>query len=80
MGTEYYRDGKTIKYIGNFVNGKYEGKGKYYDKSGEMYDGSWKKGLKHGKGYECDKNGIIIKECYYKKGKLKKNDKRSKTE
>jgi hypothetical protein len=45
----YYSDGK-IKYEGDRVDGKFEGKGIYYYKGGNRYEGEWKKGLKHGKG------------------------------
>ena len=46
----YYNDGK-LKYEGDRVDGKFEGKGTYYYKEdGNRYEGEWKKGLKHGKG------------------------------
>ena len=45
----YYSDEK-IKYEGDRVNGKFEGKGIYYYRQGNRYEGEWKKGLKHGKG------------------------------
>ena len=47
----YYSDGK-LKYEGDILDGKYEGKGIYYynDEGHNRYEGEWKKGLKHGKG------------------------------
>ena len=45
----YYSDGR-LKYEGDRVDGKFEGKGTYYYKNGNHYEGEWKKGLKHGKG------------------------------
>ena len=45
----YYSDGK-LKYEGDRVDDKYEGKGTYYYKGGNRYEGEWKNGLKHGNG------------------------------
>ena len=47
----YYSDGK-LKYEGDILDGKYEGKGTYYynDEGQNRYEGEWKKGFKHGKG------------------------------
>ena len=47
--TIYYSNGK-IKYEGDCLDGKFEGKGTYYYENGNRYEGEWKKGLKHGKG------------------------------
>ena len=60
-GIMYYKNGNK-KYIGDFINSKYEGIGKYIWENGEYYIGQWKNGLKNGK-------GII----YYKNGKIKYN-------
>ena len=48
-GKLYYKN-LTIKYEGDFANGKREGKGKYITKDGEYYIGEWLNDLKHGKG------------------------------
>ena len=57
-GKKYYKNG-NIKYEGDFVNGKYEGKGIYIWESNERYDGEWLKGKKNGKGIIYYKNGNI---------------------
>ena len=52
----YFKD----KYEGEFVNGKFEGKGKYiYEDNGEYYIGEWKNNLQHGRGIMYYKNGDI---------------------
>ena len=48
-GIEYYKGG-NIKYDGNFINGVYDGDGKYIYNNGNYYIGEWKEGKKHGKG------------------------------
>ncbi len=52
-------------YIGNFKDGVYEGKGKYYFKSGrdngDIYDGSHHRGYRHGEGTYFYKDGRKIK-------------------
>ena len=45
----YYSNGK-LKYEGDCLDGKFEGRGTYYYEGGNRYDGEWQKGLKHGKG------------------------------
>ena len=47
-------------YEGDFVNDKYEGKGKGIWENGEYYIGQWKNGLRNGKGTLYNKNGDII--------------------
>ena len=54
-GIIYYKNGK-IKYDGEFINDKLEGKGKYISENGDYYIGEFKKGLKHGKGTIYYKN------------------------
>ena len=39
-----------IKYEGDFVNDKKEGKGKYIEEDGNYYDGEWANDKKNGKG------------------------------
>jgi len=69
----FYSD-KKLKYEGDIVDGKYEGKGAYYynDEGGNLYVGEWKKGLKHGKGilyYNHDAKKIKY-EGNFSKGKF----------
>ena len=52
--TENYNNGK---YIGEFNNGKREGKGTYYFNDGERYEGDWKNNKQEGKGIYYYKNG-----------------------
>ena len=47
--TIYYPNGK-LKYEGDCLDGKFEGRGTYYYENCNRYEGEWKKGLKHGKG------------------------------
>ena len=39
-----------MKYEGEWKNDKQHGKGKYYNKNGEIYEGGWENNLKSGKG------------------------------
>ena len=57
-GILYYSDGK-IQYEGDFVNEKYEGKGKYIYENGRYYIDEFKSNWKHGKGI-----------LYYSDGKI----------
>ena len=54
----YYSNG-NIKYEGDWIVGKFEGKGKYIWENGEYYIGQEKNGLRHGKGIEYYSNGKI---------------------
>ena len=55
----YYANG-NIMYEGDFVNDKFEGKGKYIWEDGEYYIGQFKNGVRsHGKGEEYYSNGSI---------------------
>ena len=47
-------------YEGDFVNGKFEGNGKYIWEHGGYYIGQCKNGLANGKGTLYNKNGDII--------------------
>ena len=58
-GTLYYKDGK-IEYEGDFLEGNYDGEGKYIYENGDYYVGEFKNGLCHGKGKEFDKEGKLI--------------------
>ena len=57
LGAEFWLDGLAHKFLGNFKNNQYEGKGKlfYPDKNVE-YDGEFLNGKKHGKGIKNRKN------------------------
>ena len=60
-GKLFYKNG-NIEYEGDFLEGKFEGEGKYIYENGDYYEGKFKNGLSHGNGKECDKNGNIISE------------------
>lgn len=47
------------RYVGDFVNGKYEGFGKYRHFNGEYYTGYWKNNYRHGEGTIIYENGDI---------------------
>ena len=67
-GTKYYLNGKIL-YEDNFINGKFEGNGKYYYDDGIYYIGQYKNGLRHGKGIEYYSNENIMYEGEYINGK-----------
>ena len=73
-GKDYYKNG-SIKYEGDFVNGKFEGNGKYIWEKGEYYIGQWKNELRHGKGIEYYKNGSIKYEGDFVNDKFEGNGK-----
>ena len=61
-GVEYYKNNK-FKYIGNFVDDKYEDdKGQFYYENGEVYTGQFQKGIIYGKGIKTDNHGKKTKE------------------
>ena len=70
-GIIYYKNG-NIKYDGEFVNGKFEGNGKYIYENGEYYIGQWLNGNRHGKGIYYYKNGNIKYDGEYVNGERKK--------
>lgn len=51
----YFKNG--TEYVGDFVDGEFEGKGKLYYKNGDVYDGEFEDGLKEGKGTYTWKEG-----------------------
>ena len=73
-GKKYYKN-DTIKYEGDFVNGKKEGNGKYIYESGSYYIGQFLNDLKHGKGKEYYKNGTIRYEGDFVNDKAEGNGK-----
>ena len=58
-----YNINGSIKYEGDFVNGKREGYGKFIWEDGEYYIGQWMNNLKYGKGIIYYKNGGIKLDC-----------------
>ena len=58
-GILYDKNGK-IRYDGEYVNGKFEGIGKYYYDDGNYYIGQWKNGLGNGEGVLYFKDGRVI--------------------
>jgi hypothetical protein len=60
-------------YVGSFVDGLPDGKGKYTYKNGNEYDGYWKNGLKDGKGkFKFSVNGIqTVLKGYWEGGDYK---------
>ena len=65
-GLAYFKNGQ--KYRGEFINGKFEGNGKFIDGYGNYYIGEFKKGSRHGKGILYDKNGNILYEGDFSDG------------
>jgi hypothetical protein len=53
------RDASGNVYVGNFVNGKRDGKGVMKYPDGAVYDGEWKDGQQHGEGKYTWSNGHI---------------------
>jgi len=53
----YYKD----QYEGEYINDKFEGKGKYTYITGNYYIGEFKNGKRNGKGEYYDKNGLRYK-------------------
>ena len=58
-GILYYKNG-TIKYDGDFVNGRKEGNGKYIYEDGNYYIGEWLNNRKNGRGILYKSDGNII--------------------
>ena len=63
------------QYEGEFVNDKYEGKGKYNYEDGKYYIGEWKNGLRNGRGILYYKNGNILYEGDFVNDKFEGNGK-----
>ena len=58
-GINYYSNG-NIQYVGDFVNGLFEGKGKYIEEEGNYYIGQFKNGSWYNKGTFYYSNGNIL--------------------
>ena len=67
-----YNNG-NILYIGDFINNKIEGIGKFIWEDGNYYIGEWKNNMKHGKGAIYYKNGTIKYEGDFINGKFEGN-------
>ena len=61
-----------LQYEGDFVNGKFHGKGQFYDPSNDnflLYMGDFKNGMFHGTGKFLMKNGKVLYDGEWKEGK-----------
>ena len=71
-GTKYYKN-RNIMYEGEFIKGKFEGKGKYIYDNGDYFIGEYKNGLRNGKGIGYYKNGKTMFEGEFINGKVNGN-------
>ena len=70
-GAEYYPNG-TVKYIGNWKNGKRDGKGTEYRRNGTVkFVGNWKGGERNGEGIKYRRNGKIKMKGRWTDGEFK---------
>lgn len=56
--------GDTL-YVGEFINGRKEGFGRYYFKNGNIYNGQWHENHMHGKGSMKFKSGDFYEGAWY---------------
>jgi len=62
---QWYKDGvKGDNYVGNYVDGKEHGKGKFTWANGDVYEGDWVDSKKHGKGKYIWVSGEIYEGGY----------------
>ena len=66
--TKRYKNGDY--YIGELLNEKREGKGRYIYENGNYYEGEWSNNLKHGKGILYYKDGSIKYEGHFVRDKF----------
>jgi len=63
-GTEHWQEGHPASgehYTGQFVEGRHEGRGKFFYADGSTYDGEWKRGMREGKGeYSSPAIGRVV--------------------
>lgn len=71
-GILYYKDG-TIKYEGDFIEGKFEGTGKYTFESGNYYIGEWSDNKMNGIGKYYNKDGTVKHDGHFRNDKYIKN-------
>jgi len=57
IGVAIYNNGHALRYAGNFLNGKYHGRGAMVFSDGSFLSGEWKNGKLNGKGANLTKNG-----------------------
>src|SRR6185436_11142849 len=50
MGVAKYKSGNAIRYVGGFLNGRYNGRGTMFFNNGAFLTGEWKNGKLNGKG------------------------------
>jgi TonB family protein len=56
------------KYVGEFRNGKENGKGMYTFPNGEKYIGEWRNGKRHGQGIEYRTDGTVQRSGHWESG------------
>jgi hypothetical protein len=59
MGVAKYKSGNAVRYVGNFQNGMYNGKGTMFFKEGAFLTGEWKNGKLNGKGSFLSEAGLL---------------------
>jgi hypothetical protein len=59
MGVATYKSGNAIRYVGNFGNGMYTGKGTMFFNNGVFLTGEWKNGKLNGKGSFLSESGVL---------------------
>ena len=70
-GRLYDANSKKLLYIGEFLNGKKNGKGEEYDDNINLkYEGEFLKGKRNGKGKEYNENGELKFEGEFLNGKM----------
>ena len=70
MGKEYLRKYNILLFVGEYINGMKNGKGKeYYEDGCLKFEGEYLNGKKHGKGKEYYNEGKVAFEGEYVKGK-----------
>ena len=70
IGAEYSNNDDKIVFVGEYLNGKRNGKGKEYNSSDKLiFEGEYLNGKRNGKGKEYDNYGQLIFEGEYLNGK-----------
>ena len=59
MGAAKYASGNVVRYVGNFVNGFYNGKGTMLFTDGAFLTGNWKNGKLDGRGSNLNGDGSL---------------------
>lgn len=60
VGTEVIEKCLNNQYVGDFVDGRREGNGRFFYASGAIYSGEWKNNKKHGSGKYVFKSGRVF--------------------